>query len=374
MNPLVTFVVPCYKLAHLLPECVNSIRGQEFSEWELLIMDDFSPDNTPEVARSFSDPRIKHIRNNPNLGHLRNYNKGIEMARGKYVWLISADDCLRGTEILGRFVRIMEAHPAVGYAFCPGVGLQGGVETGLLKYAYHGDQDFVTNGREFLSKRLLEANTVLAASGMVRKTVYETIGAFPLDMPYAGDWYLWCRFALQYDVAYVAAPSVCYRLHEQSMTTALTKDASYVCVKDDLTLFWRIMQNASDLGLASTVQKLETALAREYCLYLSGPHRRSLEAVQSSFVAESIQRMARNPRESSRIMARVCALRGDAAYEVGDRGLAHSFYQQALHADHSLRGIWFKSRLLSLGSGGEWIRSGIGTLRRALGHIRSTIA
>jgi glycosyltransferase involved in cell wall biosynthesis len=57
-------------------------------------MDDCSPDNTPEVARSLQDPRVKHIRNNPNLGHLRNYNKGISLSRVKYVWLISADDYL----------------------------------------------------------------------------------------------------------------------------------------------------------------------------------------------------------------------------------------------------------------------------------------
>src|SRR5216684_5652724 len=95
MNPKVSFVIPCYKLAHLLPECVNSILSQTYQDFEVLIMDDCSPDHTPEVARSFRDARVKHIRNEPNLGHLKNYNKGIELARGQYVWLISADDCLR---------------------------------------------------------------------------------------------------------------------------------------------------------------------------------------------------------------------------------------------------------------------------------------
>src|ERR1700720_3711793 len=88
MKPRVTFVVPCYKLAHLLPECVNSILSQSYQDFEVLIMDDCSPDDTPEVARSFNDPRVQHIRNEPNLGHLRNYNKGISLARGEYIWLI----------------------------------------------------------------------------------------------------------------------------------------------------------------------------------------------------------------------------------------------------------------------------------------------
>ena len=107
MNPTVSFVVPCYKLAHLLGECVDSILGQTYRDFEVLIMDDCSPDNTAEVAQSFTDPRVRHVRNEPNLGHLRNYNKGIELARGKYVWLISADDRLRRPYVLERYVRCL---------------------------------------------------------------------------------------------------------------------------------------------------------------------------------------------------------------------------------------------------------------------------
>lgn len=57
-------------------------------------MDHCSPDGTPEVAKSFRDSRVVHPRNEPNLGHLRNYNKGIGLAHGRYIWLISADDYL----------------------------------------------------------------------------------------------------------------------------------------------------------------------------------------------------------------------------------------------------------------------------------------
>lgn len=66
--PTVSFIVPCYKLAHLLPDCVNSILSQTYRDFEVLIMDDCSPDNTPQVAQSFPDPRVTHIRNDPNLG------------------------------------------------------------------------------------------------------------------------------------------------------------------------------------------------------------------------------------------------------------------------------------------------------------------
>ena len=75
--PKVSFIVPCYKLAHLLQECVTSILEQTYEDFEIFIMDDCSPDSTPDVAKSFTDSRICYVRNEINLGNIKNYNKGI---------------------------------------------------------------------------------------------------------------------------------------------------------------------------------------------------------------------------------------------------------------------------------------------------------
>src|SRR5205085_7865147 len=88
-TPRVSFVVPCYKLAHLLRDCVESILSQSYRDVEVLIMDDCSPDDTPSVAASFDDSRVRSIRNPVNLGHVRNYNEGIRLSRGEYVWIMS---------------------------------------------------------------------------------------------------------------------------------------------------------------------------------------------------------------------------------------------------------------------------------------------
>ena len=214
-GPLVSFVVPCYKLAHLLPECIHSILSQSYGNFEALIMDDCSPDNTAAVARSFQDPRVQHIRNDPNLGHLRNYNKGIGLSRGKYVWLVSADDYLRRPYVLQKYVDLLEQSPRVGYTFCSGVGVQNGVETGVVDYSRHGEHDRIIAGRDML-KSLLETNTVLAAAVLARRECYEQVSCFPLNLGETGDWYLWSVFALFYDAGYFAEPMVCYRQHELS--------------------------------------------------------------------------------------------------------------------------------------------------------------
>src|SRR4029450_1187387 len=198
VSPGVPFLVPCYKLAHLLPECVGSILSQSYGDFEILIMDDCSPDDTPTVAQAFGDSRIKHVRNDPNLGHLRNYNKGINLARGRYVWLISADDRLRRPYVLERYVQLMERHPTVGYVFCPAVGLENGTETSVIEWTVGAAGDAIVNGRRFL-RRLIEANCVGTPAGLVRRECYDRLGPFRLALPYAGDWYLWCLFALPFE-------------------------------------------------------------------------------------------------------------------------------------------------------------------------------
>ena len=68
-------------------------------------------------------------------------NKGIELSRGDYVWLISADDRLRCSDVLEKYVMLMEAHPEVGYVICPGFGLVDREETCLLEQRFIKDED-----------------------------------------------------------------------------------------------------------------------------------------------------------------------------------------------------------------------------------------
>ena len=363
-DPRVSFVVPCYNLAHLLRECVSSILTQTYGDFEVLIMDDCSPDQTPEVAGSFGDPRVRHIRNQPNLGHLRNYNKGIEMARGEYVWLISADDRLRTSTVLERYVKCMAEHPNAGYVFCPGIGLENGKETGILEYAYHGDQDAIWNGRQFLLK-LLNSNSILAASGMVRKQCYDKVSYFPLDMPYAGDWYMWCIFALHYDVAYLAEPMVNYRLHPQTMTSQFTRERSRVFTTEGPAVLWRMKHAAELAGHAQVANKCEQRLIDRYANYLMAElWKGSPYCMTFQEYEESLRQHAARPGERSRINARVYAWLGDEYYLRGDFAHALEFYGRALRQDAAMPKIWAKYALLASGKAGIGCREGLSVLRR----------
>lgn len=351
MNPMVSFVVPCYNLAHLLGECVESILGQTYRDFEVLIMDDCSPDNTLEIAQSFTDSRIRYIRNEPNLGHLRNYNKGIGLARGKYVWLISADDRLRTTLILDRYVDLMERNPNVGYVFCPAISLVNGTESRVLHS--HGPSDRVFKGKNFLI-HLLDGNSVVAASGMARKDCYDKVAYFPLDMPWGGDWYLWCLFALHYEVGYFAEPMVNYRSHDLSMTTFLTENAPDLCKKDDYVIYWRVKEKAQALRCRRVVAKCRHMISYQG----ARTFRRNSAEDADSLVAwkASVRSFASNRAEERLVIAGLHACLGDQQYLVRDFLRASEEYRRALKLFPADWKTIAKLTLARLGSGGVTFR------------------
>lgn len=363
MNPKVSFVVPCYKLAHYLGECVESILSQTFTDFEILIMDDCSPDNTGGVAASFHDPRIRYVRNEPNLGHLRNYNKGIELSRGEYVWLISADDKLVRQDALTRYLQIMDTNVSAGFVCSAAVEIGAGNTTSVAKYSIQSTHDEVFPGHEFL-KRLLYSNSVVAASGLVRRNCYDTFECFPLDLPFAGDWYLWCLFALHFDVAYCAEPLVGYRIHGESMTDALVSENVRICADDCLRVLWRIKRRAEEAGMPAMTRRCRAAIAYAYAQQLLGVRYRFRESVMDLFQCRGSIRLFADTREEQHlVITRMYVSAGDLCYQHGDYVRATYFYRNALRKSPWNPQLRVKLLLLGMGPLGVQLRTRIGSLQ-----------
>ncbi|MBE7639219.1 glycosyltransferase [Salegentibacter sp. BLCTC] len=88
---MISIITPTYNRAHLLPRMIKSVLNQSFQDWELIIMDDGSTDDTETVVKTFGDPRISyHFTENSGAADKR--NKGVEFAKGDYVTLLDSDD------------------------------------------------------------------------------------------------------------------------------------------------------------------------------------------------------------------------------------------------------------------------------------------
>lgn len=111
-NPLISVILPAYNAEKYLAQAINSILNQKCRDFELLVINDGSTDNTEEVIRSFSDSRIRYIKNDNNLGLIGTLNKGISLSAGKYIARMDADDISRDIRFEQQ-VKYLESNPEV---------------------------------------------------------------------------------------------------------------------------------------------------------------------------------------------------------------------------------------------------------------------
>ncbi|MFD7653412.1 glycosyltransferase family 2 protein [Actinosynnema sp. NPDC059797] len=217
-RPTVDVVIPCYNYARFLRACVKSVLDQPGVDVRVLIIDDTSSDDTPEVmAELVRDPRVEGRRHEVNKGHIATYNEGLlEWAKADYTVLLSADDLL-APGWLARAAAVFEANPGVGMVYG--------------RVVYYSDHDAlpkvvtppagrtVWSGVDWVEARCRTGQNVLSSpEAVVRTSVQQAVGGYRPDLPHAGDLEMWMRIAAVSDIGYVRGePAAYYRVHQQSM-------------------------------------------------------------------------------------------------------------------------------------------------------------
>lgn len=208
--PKVSVVIPTYNYAHFLPEAVQSVLAQTFPNFELIIVDDGSTDNTPEVAKRFlGDPRVRYVRQE-NRGLSAARNTGIREARGKYVAFLDPDD-LWLPEKLEKQVALVEKDVDIALAYCT-VEFMDTDGAPLPHVAWpHPPGAGV--------KELLYMNWVVGSgsSVLVRKAVFEEAGLFNESLRGLEDIDMWLRILHGREWACEEQPLARIRRHGKSM-------------------------------------------------------------------------------------------------------------------------------------------------------------
>jgi glycosyltransferase involved in cell wall biosynthesis len=382
-EPTVTFIVPSYRLAQFLQESVSSILSQSFKDLEILIMDDRSPDHTANVARrliaAHPGRQISYILNPENLGNIRNYNKGIQAARGKYVWILSPDDRLRSERIVEKYVQLMELHADVGYVFCPGHTLDVDRDMGLYQNSVYRQDDEIIDGLQVVRDIADNNFEMLSPSVMIRKKCYEEITLFPEDMPHRGDSYVWALIAMQYKVGYFAEAMVDYRVHRDSMMSQLARERSARIVDDDIRVPWRIRTEAARRGLGEIARYCEGSIAKTYTRAVSGIECRgcTVQLPLATFEA-SLQSFESDPGTRARIRRQVFDAYGDRLYWRKALPEALDAYRQASAAcggrvSRAKLNVMAKMALIKCGRPGDLVRSSLGRARRLVGAVMTGV-
>jgi len=209
--PRVSVIVPNYNHARFLKRRLDSIMAQTFGDFEVIILDDASTDGSHDVIRLYlTDPRFSFHSNEVNSGSpFIQWNRGVQLARGDYVWIAESDDYAE-KEFLATLVPILEEHARVGLAYCQSwrIDDQGRPLGTFADWTENLDPQrwktgFVNQGADECKNYLLWKNTVPNASAtLLRKSTYLQAGGAPVTMRLCGDWLTWVRMTLISDVAF----------------------------------------------------------------------------------------------------------------------------------------------------------------------------
>jgi glycosyltransferase involved in cell wall biosynthesis len=116
-NPTVSIIIPTYNRSRLLARAVKSVLNQTYQNFELIIVDDASTDNTEEVVGSFNDERIKYVRHEKNKGEAVARNTGIKAARGEYIASHDSDDEWLHEKLAKRIRAFENCSPEIGVVY-----------------------------------------------------------------------------------------------------------------------------------------------------------------------------------------------------------------------------------------------------------------
>lgn len=205
----VSIIVVTYRRPHSLCKTLESLLAQTYSDFEIIISDDASGDETEYICKEYrtKDKRIKYRNNSSNLGMPGNLNAAIKDCNYDLVVNCHDGDIYKPT-LIGKWVRLMEKYPTIGFACC------NFCETDKYGNLPKGVDDMqinlppIMNGRDFLRDRFFKWSNRHFGSWvwgtvMSKKSIYERMGYFNPNYGFVSDVDMWMKIALEYDVGIV---------------------------------------------------------------------------------------------------------------------------------------------------------------------------
>ena len=189
----VSVVIPTYSRANLLPRALESVLNQTYDDFEVIIVDDCSPDNTPKIVKSYSDSRIKYIRHDRNRGANAARNTGIRSSSGEYLALLDDDDKWLENKLELQISRFEELEDSFGLIYA-------GRRIVLNEEVI---ERYIPQMEGDIYQRLLRRNVIPSETPLIKTECFDQIGLFDNDLRSCQDWDMWLRIAESYKISFV---------------------------------------------------------------------------------------------------------------------------------------------------------------------------
>lgn len=216
-NPLVTVLLPAFNADKYLSPAIESILSQTFSDFEFLIINDGSSDHTEEIILSYKDSRIKYVKNKKNLGLITTLNKGLELAKGKYIARMDADDIAMPKRLEKQF-NFMEKHNEVGLcgSFLKNIGDQ----DNNVKFE---TEDAHIRFRLLFSTYLRHPTAMLRQSVLLKHNII-----YRSTYKHVEDHKMWIEVSRYSKLAILPEVLLQYRVHEYSISKSKNREQAVI--------------------------------------------------------------------------------------------------------------------------------------------------
>lgn len=217
---MISVIVPNYNHAPYLRQRIDSILSQTYQDFELILLDDCSSDNSHEILESYrNDPHTSHIvLNECNSGSaFHQWDKGFALAKGGWVWVAESDDYAEPTFLERMMTEVAkEPHCVLAYAATWWVNEKGN----KLWDTRHSDQVNLYSGHDFIRRKLAIHNSIANVSECIfRREAYRPNESHHYEhMRLCGDWFFYVLLAEQGNVVEVEEPLSYYRQHDSNIS------------------------------------------------------------------------------------------------------------------------------------------------------------
>lgn len=209
----VSICVPTYNYGRFIGTVIQSVLEQSYKDFEIVICDNCSTDNTRQVVSSFKDSRIKYFLNEKNIGMYNNFNRTIKYARGEFLKFFCADDWLH-PRYLEEAVGIFESYPNLGIVGSSHYGVED--ETGRIlsiRLSPFGRREMIPK-QQALHAFTKYGNIVATPTQViVRRSALDEVGIFDPDYEPGCDMHLWMRILTRWDLGWLVEPRSYNRIH-----------------------------------------------------------------------------------------------------------------------------------------------------------------
>ncbi|MGA1980071.1 MAG: glycosyltransferase [Sedimentisphaerales bacterium] len=200
-NPTVSIIIPTYNRSRLIARAVKSVLNQTYQNFELIIVDDGSTDDTREIVAGFNDKRIRYVRHEENKGEAAARNTGIKVARGGYIAYQDSDDEWFPEKLARQMELLENASPQVGVIYT-GFWKMENLRKTYIPFSW------VNQKNGDIHRELLKGNFIGSPVVLIKKDCFNRVGLFDERLRNLVDWEMWIRISKLYHFRCVDEPLV----------------------------------------------------------------------------------------------------------------------------------------------------------------------